>query len=71
METLKIGQKVVFTDVILEVVSSLDNGCTGCWFYGQKTTCFNHPRHSIMGNCTWLFRADGKDVIFKEVKETT
>ena len=71
MEMLEIGEKVVFTDVILEVVPSLDYGCTGCWFYGQATTCFRHPHHSIMGNCTWLSRADGKDVIFKEVKETT
>ena len=71
METLEIGERKVFTDVTLEVVSSLDYGCTGCWFYSQATTCFNHPRHNIMGNCTWLSRADGKDVIFKEVKETT
>ena len=71
METLEIGKRKVFTDVTLEVVLSPDNGCTGCWFYRQTHTCFNHPRRRIMGNCAWLSRVDGKDVIFKAVIETT
>lgn len=71
METLAIGERKMFTDVTLEVVPSTDWGCNDCWFYNQPQMCFEHPRHSIMGNCTFLSRADGIDVIFKAVKETT
>ena len=71
METLEIGKRKVFTDVTLEVVLSLDNGCTGCWFYSKTHGCFDHPRRRIMGCCTCMARDDGKDVIFKAVKETT
>lgn len=71
METLEIGERKVFTDVTLEVVLSPDSSCSGCWFLSQPSRCANHTRHSIMGSCAWLSRADGKDVIFKAVKETT
>ena len=68
METLAIGEQKMFTDVTLEVVAATDSSCVGCWFYTQLPICFNHPRHRIMGNCSWLCRADGKEVIFKAVK---
>lgn len=71
METIAIGERKVFTDVTLEVVLSPDGICTGCWFQYQPTKCFNHRRWGIMGGCAGLIRADGKDVIFKAVKETT
>lgn len=68
METLAIGERKVFTDVTLEVVAATDTCCVGCWFLTQSQSCFSHPRHSIMGNCSWLSREDGKEVIFKAVK---
>lgn len=71
METLAIGEKIVFTDVTLEVIPATDSSCVGCWFYKKLPMCFNHPRRSIMGQCSWLSRTDGMDVIFKAVKETT
>ncbi len=69
METLAVGERKVFTDVTLEVVPSKCGDCIGCWFYYKPDFCFNHPRHSIMGNCSWVSRTDGIDVIFKAVKE--
>lgn len=71
METLAIGERKVFTDVTLEVVREDKGTCIGCWFLCQPSICFNHPRRNIMGGCAWLSRTDGKDVIFKAVKETT
>lgn len=71
METIAIGERKVFTDVTLEVVEVDVCSCSGCWFQDQPNKCFTHPRHSIMGSCMGYFRTDGKDVIFKAVKETT
>lgn len=71
METLAIGERKVFTDVTLEVVEVKDPCCVGCWFLSRLPSCIDHPRKSIMGYCTCLARDDEKEVIFKEVKETT
>ena len=71
METLEIGERKVFTDVTLEVELTNDNGCDGCWFFSQAPICYANPRRKIMGGCTWFCREDGKNVIFKEIKETT
>lgn len=68
MEILAIGERKVFTDVTLEVVFSPDGGCNGCWFQGQPSVCTSRQRHKIMGECAWISRYDGMDVIFKAVK---
>lgn len=71
MKILEIGERKVFTGVTLEVMVSPDWSCTGCWFKDKPTVCSSRQRHNIMGNCTWLSRYDGMDVIFKAVEETT
>ncbi len=70
METLAIGERKVFTDVTLEVVSVQNSACTGCWFYDQQTKCYTHPHFEVMGHCAAGYRDDGKNVIFEAVKET-
>ena len=71
METLAIGEQKVFTDVTLEVVRQDNASCIGCWFYANPPLCFTSPLKTIMGQCASWNRADGKDVIFKAIKETT
>lgn len=59
MEELKVGQRVTIT---LEVVE--ENGCEGCFFFG-KYRCFAPSK----SKCSNVLRSDGKDIVFKEVKE--
>lgn len=59
MKELKVGERVTIT---LEVVE--ENGCEGCFFFG-KYRCFA----PLKSKCSNVVRSDGKDVIFKEVKE--
>lgn len=53
MKELKVGDRITF-----EVVEG--SGCSGCYFEG---------RDNCPGGCCSCERPDGKDVIFKEVKE--
>lgn len=68
METLAIGERKVFTDVTLEVVSIPKSACTGCWFRDQQAQCYENPYFEIMGHCAAAYRDDGMNVIFEAVK---
>ena len=57
MKELKVGERV---SVTLEVVEQSDT-CKDCFFFADKEGC---PYL-----CFKDMRSDGKDVIFKEVKE--
>lgn len=59
MKELKVGERVTIT---LEVVE--ENGCEGCFFYG-KYRCLAPSK----SKCSNVVRSDGKDIVFKEVKE--
>lgn len=60
MKEHKIGERIV-----LEVVENPNIGlhsCDGCFFFGKVLCC------NTTLPCTQLERSDGKNVIFKEVK---
>ena len=59
MTELKVGERF---SVTLEVVEQ--NGCEGCFFYG-KYRCLAPSK----SKCSNVVRSDGKDIVFKEVKE--
>lgn len=61
MEELKVGERVTVT---LEVVERAD--CDGCFFEGADGCC---GASSLELYCVSKYRSDGKNVIFKEVKE--
>ena len=66
MKELKVGERVA-----LEVIEQ--NVCNGCddWFFGYDNICYN-PTYNGCGDgfqCKPKERSDGKNVIFKEVKE--
>lgn len=61
MAELKVGEKVTIT---LEVVEQ--KGCKGCFFEGVDSCC---GATSLGLECVPKYRSDGKEVIFKEVKE--
>lgn len=60
MKELKVGERVTIT---LEVVEH-NNGCIGCFYH-------IFGRCSVNGElkCSIYTRSDGKDIIFKKVKE--
>lgn len=60
-EELKIGERVTIT---LEVIEQ--KSCNGCFFKGADDYC---GATSLGLKCVPKSRYDGKEVIFKEVKE--
>lgn len=62
MKELKVGERVTIT---LEVVER-KGGCKGCFFEGVDGCC---GATSLGLECVPKYRSDGKNVIFKEVKE--
>lgn len=73
MKTRKIGSKFWWhvdpdTNIQLEVVEvSYEHGCKGC--YCSRGPCCLADNNDITGPCISELREDGKDVIFREVKE--
>ncbi len=61
MKELKVGERV---NITLEVVEQ--KGCKGCFFEGVDSCC---GATSLGLECVPKYRSDGKEVIFKEVKE--
>lgn len=61
MAEFKVGEKVTIT---LEVVEQ--KGCKGCFFDGVDGCC---GATSLGMECVPKYRSDGKNVIYKEVKE--
>lgn len=64
MKELKIGERVTITLEAVEAVKG--KGCDGCFFDGRNGCCV---AISLGMECVPKYRSDGKDVIFKEVKE--
>lgn len=62
MKEFKVGERVTVT---LEVVEAV-KGCDGCFFDERYGCCV---AISLGLECTPKYRSDGKNVIFKEVKE--
>ena len=56
MKELKVGERV-----ILEVVEATSFSCQDCFFAKEGEACHEH--------CSSSDRSDGKNIIFKEVKE--
>ena len=65
MKELKVGERVT---IILEAVEH--NTCEGC-FFGHDDTCHNPTVNGWADgfDCEQENRSDGKNIIFKEVKE--
>jgi hypothetical protein len=59
MKEFKIGEKIT-----LEVIKTDEKTCKGC-FFDSKSPCEVWKKHP----CSSTFRSDGKNIIFKEVKE--
>lgn len=63
MKEIKVGERVT---IILEAVE--EKSCNGCFFNGADDYC-GATSLGLKLECIAQFRSDGKDVIFKEVKE--
>ena len=63
MKELKVGERVTIT---LEVIE--EKSCNCCFFNGEDDYC-GATSLELKLECVAQFRSDGKDVIFKEVKE--
>ena len=62
MKELKVGERVTITFEAVEAVK----GCDECFFDGRNGCCVTI---SLGMECTPKYRSDGKNIIFKEVKE--
>ena len=62
MKELKVGERVTIT---LEAVETV-NGCDGCFFDKRNGCCV---AISLGMECSPKYRSDGKNIIYKEVKE--
>lgn len=63
MRELKIGEKVAIT---LEAVEADGYSCNGCIFDDGVNACEEWRKHY---SCSTKKRSDGKNIIFKKVKE--
>ena len=61
MEDLSIG-----SEIVLKVVEDEKEGCDGCFFDGRNGCCV---AISLGMECVPKYRSDGKNIIYKEVKE--
>ena len=64
MAEIKVGERVTVT---LEAVEAVEGkGCDGCFFDRRDGFCLA----ILLGmECTSKYRSDGKNIIYKEVKE--
>ena len=63
MKEIKVWHRVT---IILEVIE--EKSCNGCFFNGSDDYC-GATSLGLKLECVSQFRSDGKNVIFKEVKE--
>ena len=64
MAEIKVGERVTVT---LEAVKAVEGkGCDGCFFDGTTGFC---AAIALGMECASKYRSDGKNIIFKEVKE--
>ena len=62
MKELKVGERITIT---LEAVETV-KGCDGCFFDEKNGCCV---AISLGMECSPKYRSDGKNIIYKEVKE--
>lgn len=73
--TRPIGEKFDHNGVTLEVSKweaakcKSNNSCVGCYFDTYIGKCLPQRDLNITGCCAGYYRTDGKNVIFKEIKE--
>lgn len=60
----KIGETFEFKGKTYEVIESLSNICDNCAFSGECDAT-----ETVVGSCSCTSRLDGKNVIFKEIKD--
>lgn len=60
----KIGETFEFKGKTYEVIESLRNTCDNCAFSGECDAT-----ETVVGRCSCTLRLDGKNVIFKEIKD--
>lgn len=60
----KIGETFEFKGKTYEVIESLRNICDNCAFSGECDAT-----ETVVGSCSCTSRLDGKNVIFKEIKD--
>ena len=64
----KVGEVFDFNGVKLQVKDDCCKACcNGCYFEEPGDECFD--AYGCTGYCHRLFRSDGKDVVFVEVKQ--
>lgn len=64
----RIGEIVILSDGSkAEVVEATENDCEGCFLYEKRITDPCTPNDDVV--CSGHLRADGKNVIYKEIKE--
>ena len=63
MKELKVGERVTITLEVVEAIKS--KGCEGCFFDGNGGCV----AISLGMECSPKYRSDGKNIIYKEVKE--
>lgn len=60
----KIGETFEFKGKTYEVIESLRDTCDNCAFSGECDAT-----ETVVGRCSCILRLDGKNVIFKEIKD--
>ena len=63
MKEFKVGEKITIT---LEAVEADGYSCKGCFFDDSLNVCEEWRKHY---SCSTKERSDGKNIIFKKVKE--
>ena len=62
-----LGEKFEYQGVTLKVVKDKGEGCKGCYFRANESSCSYEVRDAI-GPCGEYKRSDGQGVIFKKLK---
>ena len=67
MVEIKVGERVTVTLETVEAVEAVEGkGCDGCFFDGTNSFCV---AIALGMECASKYRSDGKNIIYKEVKE--
>ncbi len=67
MAEIKVGERVTVTLETVEAVEAVEGkGCDGCFFDVTNSFCV---AIALGMECASKYRSDGKNIIYKEVKE--
>ena len=65
------GEVFDFRGIMLQVRDTrCETSCEGCFFDKPEHECFNVCLQDCIGSCLDVYRSDGKNVIFVEVKDS-